>query len=56
VIREITINAIECRCERCGKTWIPKPVQDGRKWITPVPVACGACKSAYWNVPRKENQ
>lgn len=32
-------------CLRCGATWIPrKPIQ---------PTRCGACRSPYWDRPRK---
>ena len=54
MIRTVKIEAIECTCERCGNTWIPRPVQDGNKWTTPTPIACAVCKSPYWNRPRKE--
>jgi hypothetical protein len=54
VIRTVKIDALECTCERCGNVWIPRPVQDGNKWTTPTPIACAACKSPYWNRPRKE--
>jgi hypothetical protein len=50
-IRTVKIEANECTCERCKAVWMPKPVKDGNKWITPVPIACASCKSPYWNRP-----
>jgi hypothetical protein len=48
-IKTVRIDANECHCERCGAVWIPKPVQQGKTWITPTPIACAKCKSPYWN-------
>ena len=33
------------KCLRCGHEWLP------RTWEV---FTCAKCKSAYWNVPRKE--
>ena len=54
MIRKVKLEALECTCERCRVVWIAKPVREGKKWITPLPVACTSCKSAYWNRPKKE--
>ncbi len=54
MIRTVKIEATECTCERCGTVWIPKPVRQGNKWITPLPVACTNCKQSYWNRPKKD--
>jgi hypothetical protein len=48
-IRAVKIDANECTCERCEHVWVPKPVKEGGKWVTPAPIACACCKSPYWN-------
>jgi len=35
-------------CLRCGHEWHPRT---NRR-----PIACGKCKSPYWNTPRKEQR
>lgn len=37
------------RCERCGHEWIPRGGIDTEPKVCPNP----ACKSPYWNKPRK---
>jgi hypothetical protein len=37
------------RCERCGHEWIPRGSADIEPKVCPSP----ACKSPYWNKPRK---
>ena len=37
-----------CRCDRCGAEWIPREVDTEPKF-------CPACKSPYWNTPRKRS-
>jgi len=37
----------EHKCKRCLKTFVSK---------TKTPIACGKCKSAYWNLPRAEQK
>jgi len=52
-VRVVKIDANECTCERCGAVWIAKPVKEGSKWVTPMPIGCSTCKSPYWNRPRQ---
>jgi predicted Zn-ribbon and HTH transcriptional regulator len=41
------------RCERCGYEWIPRKLwSEGEE----LPTVCTACKSPYWNKPRKERE
>ena len=35
------------RCERCNHEWLPN------KQGQPPPKVCPACKSPYWDTPRK---
>jgi len=35
-----TVTVIECTCEKCGKSWIPR--------------TCPECKNTGWNRPRKD--
>jgi len=39
-------SAVKCRCTRCGHGWNPR--LKGR------PIICPACKSPYWDRPRKD--
>lgn len=39
------IPVMACKCSRCGNVWLPRDPDH-------LPVACGKCKSAYWNRPR----
>ena len=41
------------KCERCGHTWAPRQALDSGEPI-PVPRVCPKCKSAWWDVPKKE--
>ncbi len=34
-------------CDRCNHKWVP------RTNSTHKPIVCSACKSPYWNIPRK---
>lgn len=34
------------KCERCGHDWLPRTDEE--------PKFCPACKSPYWNTPRKD--
>jgi predicted Zn-ribbon and HTH transcriptional regulator len=34
------------KCERCGNEWLPRDAEQEPKF-------CPACKSPYWNKPRK---
>lgn len=34
-------------CERCGHKWISRANSEH------VPIVCPACKSPYWNIPKK---
>jgi len=52
VITTEKADVIECRCERCGHKWIPALAREKGKLVQAVPIACSACKSAYWNRPR----
>ena len=45
---EITVKGH--KCERCGHEWISKSKK--RK----VPILCPKCKSAYWNIPKKQQE
>ena len=36
-------------CERCNHKWIP------RANSTHKPIVCSACKSPYWNIPRRNS-
>src|SRR5687767_1699147 len=42
----VPITVMGCQCERCGHEWIPRD-------LAVEPEACPACKSPYWNKPRK---
>jgi hypothetical protein len=42
-----------CKCERCGHKWVPSVTLEKGKLVQPIPIACAACKSAYWNRPKK---
>jgi hypothetical protein len=55
-VRIVKIEANECTCERCGAKWIPRPVFEKGKWITPLSIACPSCKQSYWNRPRKDSK
>ena len=41
------------KCERCGHTWAPRQALDSKEPV-PIPKVCPKCKSAWWDVPRKE--
>ena len=45
---EITIKGY--KCERCEHEWF------SRSKTKKVPILCPKCKSAYWNIPRKEQK
>jgi len=38
-----------CKCERCAYEWYPRINRYGEIHIN----TCPACKSIYWNKPRK---
>lgn len=38
-----------CRCERCEHKWVPRDEAES-------PRVCPKCKSAYWNVPRRNRK
>ena len=40
-------------CLRCGHQWRPRGVDPEDK-SPPDPKVCPRCKSAWWNVPKKE--
>ena len=40
-------------CLRCGHEWRPRGVDPEDK-NPPDPKVCPKCKSAWWNVPKKE--
>jgi NAD-dependent SIR2 family protein deacetylase len=48
---EITFKGF--RCERCGHIWAPRQALDSAE-PTARPRVCPKCKSAWWDVPRKE--
>ena len=48
VMGRIPITVMGYRCERCTHEWIPKNFNNG------APKVCPACKSPYWNTPKKE--
>jgi DNA-directed RNA polymerase subunit RPC12/RpoP len=37
-------------CERCSHAWVSRLTKNNSKIK---PVVCPACKSPYWNIPRK---
>lgn len=41
------ITVLACKCSRCHHVWLPRKPGE-------IPVACAACKSAYWNKARQE--
>jgi len=43
VMSKKEIKVYECKCERCGHSWITRSED--------VPVVCPKCKSPYWNKP-----
>jgi predicted Zn-ribbon and HTH transcriptional regulator len=47
---EITIESDGYRCERCGHEWVK------RSKHTRPPLVCPKCKTAYWNIPKKEEK
>lgn len=40
-------------CERCKHTWISR---EGNRKLKKKPLVCPACKSPYWNIPRKNKK
>lgn len=48
---DITLKGF--KCERCGHIWAPRQALDSKDPIQR-PRVCPACKSAWWDVPRKE--
>ncbi len=49
-LARVPITVMGFRCERCGHEWIPRGGIDAEPKVCPNP----ACKSPYWNKPRKE--
>jgi predicted Zn-ribbon and HTH transcriptional regulator len=45
IVAKIKITVDGFSCERCGHKWIPKKKDH--------PHVCPKCKSAYWDIPRK---
>ncbi len=43
------------KCERCGHLWAPRQALDSGEPVT-LPKVCPSCKSAWWDVPRKEKK
>lgn len=41
----VPITVMGFRCDRCGHEWIPR--------LDAPPTSCPACKSPYWDRPRK---
>ena len=41
------------QCERCGHVWLPR---EATKREHRDPVICPKCKSAYWDIPRKDKE
>ena len=48
---EITFKGF--KCERCGHIWAPRQALDSAEPMAR-PRVCPKCKSAWWDVPRKE--
>ncbi len=48
----VPITVMGFRCERCGHEWIPR----GREMVERNPAVCPACKSPYWDRPRRKQQ
>lgn len=48
---EITFKGF--KCERCEHIWAPRQALDSAE-PTARPRVCPKCKSAWWDVPRKE--
>jgi len=47
-----SVNAYQC--DRCGHIWLPKTWDGKPKSLNKLlPKVCPACKSPYWNTPRK---
>jgi predicted Zn-ribbon and HTH transcriptional regulator len=42
-----TVKMLECACERCGHSWTSRIKE---------PILCPKCKSAYWDIPKKEKK
>jgi len=38
------------KCDRCTHEWV------ARRKISVKPIICPKCKSAYWNIPRKNEE
>ncbi len=43
------------KCERCGHLWAPRQALDSGEEVA-LPKVCPKCKSAWWDVPRKEKK
>jgi len=43
---QIKITLDGYKCERCKHEWIPRNKE--------TPIICPACKSAYWDKPKKK--
>ena len=44
---QIVLEVKGYQCERCEHKWVPRKEEH--------PIICPACKSAYWDKPRKNN-
>ena len=42
-----TLNDLQCACQRCGYTWLPR--------IVDKPKRCPRCTSHLWATPRKDH-
>lgn len=44
-MRKVKVDALECRCTRCGGVWLARTDQ--------TPVRCAKCGTPYWNVEKR---
>lgn len=45
-VAKVMVTREGWRCERCGHEWVPRD-------MAVKPRTCGACKSPYWDRPRR---
>lgn len=48
-VAKVKVTQDGWRCERCAHEWVPKKMDK-------LPTVCPACKSPYWNKPRKTDR
>jgi len=49
MVKQSHMDVTICTCGKCKHSWVPDVKLKDGKLVQPLPVACAACKSAYWN-------